>query len=64
MLLRITFSNRKNALENHSQECKSADENQFCLCGVMAWALLRQQGPLAIPAQCCGGKAMDMRWQA
>jgi len=32
MLLRITFSSRKYALENHSQECKSADENQFRLC--------------------------------
>ena len=35
MLLRITFSSRKYAVENHSQECKSADENQFRLCGAM-----------------------------
>ncbi|QNJ22220.1 hypothetical protein SynMITS9220_00912 [Synechococcus sp. MIT S9220] len=33
--MRITFSSCKYALENHSQECKSADENQFRLFGAM-----------------------------
>ena len=32
MLLRITFKYYKYALENHNQERKSADENQFRLC--------------------------------
>ena len=38
MLLRITFKTRKYAFENHSQECKYADENQFRLCGQAAWS--------------------------
>ena len=36
MLLRITFKSRKYAFENHSQECKYADENQFRLRGLTA----------------------------
>ena len=37
MLLRITFKNRKYALENHTQQPKSAAENQFrlrCSCAL------------------------------
>ena len=39
MLLRITFRNCKYAVENHTQQCKSAAENQFRL--HCSWALLR-----------------------
>ena len=39
MLLRITFKNRKYALENHTQQPKSAAENQFRL--RCSWALPR-----------------------
>ena len=49
MLLRITFKSHEYAFENHSQECKYADENQFRLCELTRWALSLLEGLLTAP---------------
>ena len=49
VLLRITFKYRKYAFENHNQERKYADENQFRLCELTRWALSLLEGLLTAP---------------